>query len=323
MQRLRQEPFRLFFPLAAVLALMGISPWLMQLFPNAPFPADYHRHMMINGFFLAFTVGYFLTKITPIPNNYEFFIAAAFMLAATFCNLTNRYQLHYLFVGLTLQNLLFFSLRRRNTLAFMSIFVWAMISFLFAIDRWLMEWRPVLFLISTSGVPAVILLEVFHGESKHNESKILTSAFLLSYFIKPYGAFLRTLIVLYYGFNIWKIQTPPKIKNGITWGLWFAGWFFIIGNVLTLLWSQEYVAGLHATLIGTFSLSILLFSLYTVKAPDSSRSITWMNSLVLTAAATRVFAPVIPRIYHKHLGYSALLWIIGFTIWAFAYAKKR
>jgi len=62
-QIVQKDPFRLFFPLGAVLALVGVAPWAMQLFENASYPREFHRIFMIDGFLLAFVCGFLMTAI--------------------------------------------------------------------------------------------------------------------------------------------------------------------------------------------------------------------------------------------------------------------
>jgi uncharacterized protein involved in response to NO len=62
--RIERDPFRLFFPLGALFALLGVAPWTAQVFVHASYPRDLHRLLMINGFLLAFVTGFLMTAIT-------------------------------------------------------------------------------------------------------------------------------------------------------------------------------------------------------------------------------------------------------------------
>lgn len=61
--KIEKDPFRIFFPLGAALAIAGIIPWAVQYWTHASYPRDLHRVLMINGFSLAFVCGFLMTAI--------------------------------------------------------------------------------------------------------------------------------------------------------------------------------------------------------------------------------------------------------------------
>jgi uncharacterized protein involved in response to NO len=62
-KKLEDDPFRLFFPLGAALALAGVLPWAVQSFTHASYPRDLHRVLMIDGFTLSFVCGFLMTAV--------------------------------------------------------------------------------------------------------------------------------------------------------------------------------------------------------------------------------------------------------------------
>lgn len=61
---LEKDPFRLFFPLGALLATAGVIPWAAGIFAHTSYPRDLHRILMIDGFLLSFVAGFLMTAIT-------------------------------------------------------------------------------------------------------------------------------------------------------------------------------------------------------------------------------------------------------------------
>jgi uncharacterized protein involved in response to NO len=60
----RREPFRLFFPLASILAGVGVMPWILfGAGQSSAWPGVPHALVMVQGFFLAAVVGFLGTMI--------------------------------------------------------------------------------------------------------------------------------------------------------------------------------------------------------------------------------------------------------------------
>lgn len=62
-QKVEKDPFRSFFPLGAILALAGVTPWLGHFFGYTSYPRDLHRLLMVNGFLLSFVCGFLMTAV--------------------------------------------------------------------------------------------------------------------------------------------------------------------------------------------------------------------------------------------------------------------
>jgi uncharacterized protein involved in response to NO len=82
---------------------------------------------------------------------------------------------------------------------------------------------------------------------------------------------------------------------------------------------------MHLLFIAGFSLLTLLISTrvsfaHSSKATDAetrARGILIFTGVLLLAMVTRVTAILWPNIYFHHLGYAAILWILGLAIWAY------
>lgn len=69
-QTMQKNPYRLFFTLGAVLALIGITPWALVLIDDSSYPRDLHRQIMINGFLLSFVCGFLMTAVPKFTGSF-------------------------------------------------------------------------------------------------------------------------------------------------------------------------------------------------------------------------------------------------------------
>ena len=66
-----QEPFRLFFPIGAFLAVLGVALWPLYYSDVVEYPAILHARLMIEGFMASFIIGFLGTagpRITSAPH---------------------------------------------------------------------------------------------------------------------------------------------------------------------------------------------------------------------------------------------------------------
>lgn len=62
--RLRQEPYRLLFPLGAACAALGLAMWVtFWLRPEVGYPGTAHTLLMMHGFVTSFVIGFLLTML--------------------------------------------------------------------------------------------------------------------------------------------------------------------------------------------------------------------------------------------------------------------
>jgi len=80
---MRNEPFRLFFPLGALLAWAGVMPWLLYgVGASQEYRAVFHSVAQVQGFLTCFAVGFLFTFVprrtgTAPPRTWELVAAAA------------------------------------------------------------------------------------------------------------------------------------------------------------------------------------------------------------------------------------------------------
>lgn len=85
LDRLRNAPYRVLFPIGGVLLAWGVLPWAAFGLGNASYPAAFHAIVQVEGFLTAFAMGFLFTFIprrsaTAAPSLVELGIAATFPL---------------------------------------------------------------------------------------------------------------------------------------------------------------------------------------------------------------------------------------------------
>jgi uncharacterized protein involved in response to NO len=116
-QQIEKDPFRLFFPLGAALALAGILPWAAQYFTHASYPRDLHRVLMIDGFSLAFVCGFLMTAVprftgAPHAKKFEIYIIFVCILASGVGAFFSSQSVSFLASAVALVALAVFAARR-------------------------------------------------------------------------------------------------------------------------------------------------------------------------------------------------------------------
>jgi uncharacterized protein involved in response to NO len=115
--RIERDPFRLFFPFGAILAIVGVFPWALQLFGSPSYPVEFHRAIMMNGFMLSFVCGFLMTAIPRFTSAdfaklYEILWIAGAILAGAICEIVGLQAWHHLFSTLALVGLIVFAFQR-------------------------------------------------------------------------------------------------------------------------------------------------------------------------------------------------------------------
>src|SRR5215831_10597731 len=93
----RNEPFRVFFPIGVVLAWVGIGHWLLyDLGITRTYSCLLHGLVQMQGFMMAFAVGFLLTAIprrtrTPPPSTSEMSLLAAALVATAAAAIAERW----------------------------------------------------------------------------------------------------------------------------------------------------------------------------------------------------------------------------------------
>lgn len=114
---IEKDPFRIFFPLGAALALSGVLPWASQFFGHAGYPRDLHRMLMINGFLLSFVAGFLMTAVPRFTSSehasmYETAVIFVSLVLAAAGAFGGSQALNFLFSGCAIMALMYFGIRR-------------------------------------------------------------------------------------------------------------------------------------------------------------------------------------------------------------------
>ncbi len=328
MHNVFMAPTRVFFPMGIFLAAAGLYPWLLQLWPNAPYPIDYHRMMMIDGFALAIVSGLVLNNFPA--KTWEVYALTTALLAAAAAASLSWFSTHCLVAALAVL-LLIFSITSRKTeqknyVLLAGLFSWLLsliiLSNHFAGADLLYDWTSVIADIHSNGALTAVILGLGPLAAKNSHKHqfvaliLFLSSFLLIRFLPLETCLgLRALAVSYFSVGVWHIHKLPEQRDSYSWGLWLSRWCFVLGYFLTAIWSTQYIHALHAVLVGGITLFLLLHSHFILTRIKSSRKVTWITAVILGGAATRVFAPIIPQIYLRHLAYSAIMLFLGLGIW--------
>jgi len=84
------EPYRVLFPLGALIAIAGVLPWVPAAFARGPWPGTLHADLMIQGFELCFVAGFLLTAMPAFTHGAKcrtWELASAVTGAAAFASL--------------------------------------------------------------------------------------------------------------------------------------------------------------------------------------------------------------------------------------------
>jgi uncharacterized protein involved in response to NO len=117
---IEKDPFRIFFPLGIILAVMGLIPWTKIFWGSPVYPLALHKALMMNGFLLAFVAGFLMTAIPRFAqSNYaswrEISISVGGLIAGAMALAFNFYAFHFMAAAGTLGALIVFSAKRFRT----------------------------------------------------------------------------------------------------------------------------------------------------------------------------------------------------------------
>lgn len=117
LKHLEEDPFRLFFPLGIFFGIVGVAPWIANIFGYPAYPVNFHRNTMINGFLLTFVTGFLMTAIPRFTEaGYakirEILPNAILLIAAQLSLYFGNHEFSYLFTTLAIGILLVFARAR-------------------------------------------------------------------------------------------------------------------------------------------------------------------------------------------------------------------
>ncbi len=116
-QKIEKDPFRIFFPLGAILALCGLAPWLGHFFGYIGYPRTLHELLMMNGFLLSFVCGFLMTAIPRFTGanyatRYEIVTVLTMIITSAFVAFSRLQSVNYLLSSFAIIFLASFAIRR-------------------------------------------------------------------------------------------------------------------------------------------------------------------------------------------------------------------
>lgn len=138
-----------------------------------------------------------------------------------------------------------------------------------------------------------------------------------------WGSYLRAAaatFVIFATLQPWKF---PAVRTTLSWCVWTATIFVVLGLWLAAILPVYRVDMLHVLFIGGFTLLILAVGMRVTLSHGGhglkSEQKNWPLRLALTsgtiAMLARAGAPFAPQSYSEHLMFASLLWILGLGIW--------
>lgn len=158
---------------------------------------------------------------------------------------------------------------------------------------------------------------------------ILIVSFAGSYFMSDFlGTWVRAVVVTLIGIFYWKLYSLPKDKTVLTRCLWFSSWMIVLSFILKALWIDGVIHASHSFFINGIVLLSFLIATRVLqshgpqdKRLEDKKILYFVTGLIFIAALTRITAFIMPDLYLKHLAYSAIMLVIGATVWGLRYLK--
>jgi hypothetical protein len=136
------------------------------------------------------------------------------------------------------------------------------------------------------------------------------------------GAWLRVVPATVMGFLVWKLFRLPGRRDALSWSIWSAGWFVVLGVWIAAVLPARAILGYHIVFLGGFGLLILGIATRVVVTHgahpvEQERIVLRRGVVILVALAllARVGAEFAPASMNLHFALSALLWISAWVWW--------
>lgn len=330
--KIKDEPFRLFFPLGLLFLLFGISVWIPLLWNPGSYPLLIHRVLVINGFMASFIAGFLMTAIprfseTERANIYEVAFYFVGSLALIVINLLTNAQFAGLLTSYQAFILLVFGIKRiinrkqNPPYTFVFVFTGIVLWFLSGIDTQLgYHYLPVefshesvfLFLIIGIGsrlIPGILgHVDIVQNQKKRYENVekfykiippyiiLLLGLFVASYFVKPNLSYLvRGICLLFVAIKYWRILQLPKIKSALTNCIWITAILISLSPFVDLMWTWGPTHSRHFFMISGVTLLTLLIATRVTRA-HCSYNISLENSKKIYTLLVLVLIAMISRV---------------------------
>lgn len=345
---LRRETYRLFFPLGALLAWVGVLPWLFfalrlrriyePLNSVLAYRSFLHPLAELEGFLTCFAVGVLFTVLSPPPSAWQIGIAIAAPIASAALAAVGRWQLAQAVWLALLALVLEFSLRRARRPDPASL-LWIAAGLLMGaagtalaeaarIDGW--EWlselgRDLVMQGMFAGL-AVGLGRLLREDERSRwplhalGAGLVIASFWVGALFRPHLGFaLRALVLIAVARPLlppWEFG-PRNLRRGFAhWALWLLA----AGNAWIAIAPQVRRAGLHVVFLGCFA--CLLFAGFTKVRPLPTR-LAAASALLALSMLGRVMVELDPTSFHLWMGISSTSFLAGSVVCALVPARAQ
>ncbi len=331
---LRREPYRLLFPLGALLAWVGVLPWLFfalrlrgiyePVNDVLAYRSFLHPLAELDGFLGCFAAGVLLTVVRPAPARWQVALAAlAPIVSAVFAAL-GYWQEGQIASLLLLAVMLEFILRRLERPWSPNLW-WIGFAFAMGAGGAVLatiaaahggEW----FRFHEIGRNLVIQgsftgLAVAAGRLMRNDDRtpaglhlIAGAVFAASFFVAKthLGFAIRAAVTVWLALPVrpqWEFG-PRDLRRSFAY---LALWMLAIGNAWVAIAPQIRRAGLHVIFLGCFT-ALLLGALFPRRGEQARfplRKLAWAGGLVALSMVGRVMVELDPTQFHLWMGVSA------------------
>lgn len=352
------DPYKTFFPLGTLLALIGGGIWFFS--GSEHYPVVFHSQAMIGAFLFSFISGFLMTAI---PNMTGSFAARKFevngMLAliiiSVILNILEWNQLFYFIELLSYLLLIYFAAVRVHfkkafppsffVLIFLGMLSGIIGSFLLGtgllepIGHNLYFNGVILFLVLGVGsrlVPALrgVMPKMDGGAKKeYIEFGITGLIIFVSLVGEAVGnvlifGLLKSSACLFLAIRYWKIFSFTRPTGRLAYGMWGAAYMVLLGIILKTLMPDYATHWIHLTYISGFGMmtftvaSRVIISHGRFNMIFEKKSITPILVVLLLSlsALIRVAAPYFD--YALLLKWASAIWIIGTLIWGYVFIPR-
>lgn len=355
------EPYRIFFPLGIISLICGVLLWVSMLWDSGDYPISLHRYLVLNGFVASFIGGFLMTAVPKFSKTFSarpFEVAVFFVLTVigVFLNEPAMFYVSALQVVVILFFLFsrIFKRKENPPYSFVFIFVGLFLWLAGALGSAFLDAEAYKQLHYEGAIAAIILgvgsrlipgifghVEIVSAQRERYEKPVpiistvplhfffLIVLFVASYFRPyPFGEVIRLLVVLTIALLYWRLYQLPKIRSALTYCIWFSGWLIVTSFALKTLSDEGGIHYSHSFFINGIVLLCLLVATRVLQShgPKDPRLENWkglyfVTGILFLAAATRVSAFLLPKVYLTHLAYSSILVTLAVIIWGLKYIR--
>jgi uncharacterized protein involved in response to NO len=334
---LRREPYRLLFPLGAVLAWAGVLPWLFfalrlrQIYEPVNQLLTYrsflHPLVELDGFLGCFAAGVVLSALRPAPAAWQVAVAVVAPITSAVCAALGQWQLGQAASLVLLAVMLEFTLRRLQRPLSPSL-LWIALGFVMGAGGaavaevaaargeawfWVHEMGRDLVIQGLFTGVAIAAARVMRGDDRsHPALHIVAGAvFIASFWVgRRFGAHLgfalRGVVTIWLALPLrpsWEFG-PRALRRSFAH---LALWMLAVGNAWVAVAPQVRRAGLHVIFLGCFTALLLaaLFPRAGERPAFPLRKLAWAGGLVALSLVGRVMVELDPTSFHLWMGLSS------------------